>query len=867
MGVYGRQASIDPASGSLSTTLRSSVYQPMTENGWGHTYGIHAGDGASGAPNPVLRGQVHALSAGAPAALAANTGEVIVSTFMGSGTTPSEVTAPLTTVLKMPNGVAFAIGAAAINATLVHGMIAAGSLPAAYNKNFYSRTISTTGPFNPHGYTAASINGWMTNWIVYETNRQPNAPTLSPAGTVNGQPSAFTGTFTDPDQNVGGIANPLEGLTQFKIQLRVAAVGGAAAGPLLWDTTLTATTGAGSERTNNLFSRAYAGSGSLDPGIIYEWRALVMDDYGEQSAWSNWTAFDIASSGSVSIGAASVVGRQTTTQPNNFNIVYGHAGGLSGNLVQVDFLLAGAVSRSQQIAVAWAPGAQTATVVYGTSFPTLPWGTSYKWRVRVRDTNNEWSTWSPLVTFNTNYRPSTPANLAPTGGAVSSGYPLLTFTMTDQDNTVATGLTAEVRIKNSTGTVLQTRTATLFKGKWEYQTVAADIPSSGTYRFDARGRDGTLDGFYSPESDFYYAQQPVVTAPTPNLAITSMTLNSAWTVTGQVRRRILIYLQGTDTLIYNGGWFTSTIGSASISGVLVFTNGGDYDFVVEVELAGPVVTRSARVPFEVLLDASHSVAPVLASSGVVAVGSDLEPTAIVMMKGTTTGITSSNFRSWNLKEGPSDWLDRWNSLLAALPADTSDALRAKIALASELKTVVQSASFATTSMTWYEPLFGEQKSYALTAVIQTGINQVESLPTTVLLATISTYATVIHDVANPTGRRIWVSFVEDADTEDEGDVELYQTWSDGPPEAVDSGLEYERASETYIMIDDESGTAIEKYRALQALKRPRDDRSMTIVCRRNDIGERLYGKVMKLSKARRRLRGLDASISITEVRR
>ena len=50
------------------------------------------------------------------------------------------------------------------------------------------------------------------------------------------------------------------------------------------------------------------------------------------------------------------------------------------------------------------------------------------------------------------------------------------------------------------------------------------------------------------------------------------------------------------------------------------------------------------------------------------------------------------------------------------------------ALATELITVAESTSFAATELTYFEPPLTIPRSYALTALIQDGVNQLESFP-------------------------------------------------------------------------------------------------------------------------------------------
>src|SRR5690606_31003287 len=140
---------------------------------------------------------------------------------------------------------------------------------------------------------------------------------------------------------------------------------------------------------------------------------------------------------------------------------------------------------------------------------------------------------------------------------------------------------------------------------------------------------------------------------------------------------------------------------------------------------------------------------------------DPEPTAVTLVRGATSGITAGNFRAWRMREGPPDWARRWTALLADLPSDPGDALRAQVRLVAELEFVVESLTYEDTALTHFEPRLGIARSYVLTAVIQASdLNRVESLPQGVIVVTCDATAVVVHDTLFPTERRVFLEFLD-----------------------------------------------------------------------------------------------------------
>lgn len=225
--------------------------------------------------------------------------------------------------------------------------------------------------------------------LTYEQGPlKPNAPTLgAPQGTIANAPAAFTGAFTDSNEN--------DRLQQVEIEVYLGS-----GGVKVWSGTFDA---APSEQAAGQFSVPYPGS--LRSQTAYEWRARVSDGTF-WSDWSHatrpyrtWTVTNSAPSATVVplSDRATLAGTKfeaTFSDPDNDS--------LHGYQVQL---------RTQTVAGSplwdgndnlWDSGviSPTATEVASGRFAIgygggeLSGSTTYSWRARVLDKRGAWSAWS-----------------------------------------------------------------------------------------------------------------------------------------------------------------------------------------------------------------------------------------------------------------------------------------------------------------------------------------------------------------------------------------------------------------------------------------------------------------------------------------
>lgn len=831
MATYGRfNTGAALASGTTDTNLtnlRATVFGPMPQHGWSHRFGIRLGTEAGGTAQ--VRGHLYSLNAsGNPEALLANTNQIAQSQAYTYSTAPyADITADLTTIVKLTSGRAYAVGFAATGG-IRHGQTADGAL-------MYKRNVSSTGPFNPISYQAANPEGLLDTYVIYDPNVAPNVPgALYPSGQISNQTPAFTGTFRDANETVNGRDNTAgERLNAVRLQLRQ--VGSST---LLWDSAYSTPE---DQKVARAFSSGYGGSGSLAPGTAYEWRCQVSDQCGAWSSYTGWTSFTINPGGSLSTPTGG--GRRTSRTPTTFPTTWSHVSGLSQDAYNPQILQNGTVVRDFGTIL-------SGTLVNGTTYNTLDqiadwtntgtaqldWGTAYTLRVRGRDTGNVWSPFSDQLAFTTNYPPTTPALTAPVSGAVSSTRPLLQFTMSDPDNTSTTGLTASVRIKNNAGTVLFTRAATFVSGTtWQYQTTATDAATYATYRWDAIGTDGVLTTAYSAERTFVYAEGPTVavTAPTSGQVVTGTSLAFAYTVANQQSRSTRVYPAGSGTAILTTAANTTTFLSGSL-GIGTLPNNADYEFVVTVTNIAGLTGDSPRVPFRLQYTPPPTITGVSASPELAA--GDREPSVIRVTWNQSTLV--SGFAGYDITRTP----------VAGGP------------------TVPVATLSSITQTVWIdpEPVSGADYVYAVSQRQAIGVSTVTSVPATSGIARVDFHAVIISDALDPS-RRVVLRYVEGPERGITDDRTLLSPWSGGPPVELVGGAESQTIRATYPLIEDPE----RQYAVIQSLRGLRADLTPALLVYRTGRGDgtgvRMTGTIRNLSAREFRNR-IEAQFTFQEVR-
>lgn len=722
---YGRyRTSPDGDSGTTASgQMRACVFDPATVNIWVTKFGAFLGR-ASGS-NPTVRLAAYETSTSMnPTNRVGYSASFLVTNLAGSSPETQSYTAniaqsdngPTNAACKIQAGKRYAVAYLGTGNSVLHSMVQAAQITAD-NEQFYNRSGLSQPPPSSFGSYTASTEGHLTAWLEGWENVAPDVPAnLSPSGTIQTTTPTMIADFRDLNGAWGTASgngvDTGDQLNQYQIQARQVGTT-----TLIWDSTYSASS---TEKANNQISRAWGGS-ALTRGVTYEWRVRMSDQFGAWSPWSAWTQFTPATLGYVTLDG-NPTGKIESVTPN-FEARWTHQNGLSTNAVEIRLetsagtILQTSPTIAKTVASSAAPGTLFTITWAETGFSALAWGTAYQYRVRGRDTNNQWSDWSDPRAFTTNAAPGIPANLSPANSAVVTALPLLTCTASDADDTAATGLLVKARIKDSGGTVLQTRTMSFNSSanRWEYQTTSADLATFATYKWDAYSYDGTLysgeqtveaNAVASAEATFVYAQGPVVsvTSPANNSTVTTVAPTIQWSVTSggpQAKYRVRIYPDNGTTPVYDTGWVTSTATSHAVpSGYL--HNNTAYDLVVSVENTTALQGDSSLVNFTVSLAPPADVANFQVAA--IPVGLDLAPTAI-RLTWDQTAIPTNEFVEYRITRAVSDGPDAGTAVLARITDP------------------------ATTAYVDYLPAAGYDYSYEIVQVqLAGGTEQVESNP-------------------------------------------------------------------------------------------------------------------------------------------
>ena len=694
----------------------------------------------------------------------------------------------------------------------------------------WRRQITSGYPADPFGHTSTGQHGKLAVYVVWTENSAPSAPgSLVPVAgaSLNTTTPTFEGTFADADITPHG-----DQLREYQLELRQ--VGQTA---LLWQSTYTASS---TEITAKKFTRLYGGS-ALSTGTSYEWRARVADATLTYGAWSAWTGFAVNAAGVAT--PTTPTGEIASGASIAWVASWTHPTAVSTDRVQVRVLQGATVVKlGAEVTKTVASGAAFTVTAAEAGIGTLVVGTNYTWQVRGRATPaGLWSPWSAALAFYINAAPNTPTALQPPSGAASTARPLLEFRATDVDDDVA-GLTAELRIKGSDGSVLFTRVpaynATL--GVWQYQTTSTDYASFGTFKWDARAFDGTTHSAYSAEQTFVYASGPAVTyvLPTANQAIATSTPAITWTaIANQTKYRVLIYYSDSPYLVYDSGTITSTATDHTIpSGRLI--NTGYYDVVVSLTDATNVTGSGLRQPFNVAYPVPDPLISVVASA--VRAPGDVDLANTLLSWGATTYAPGA-FAGYIIRRWPT-----------GLPEQATAPLRTLTGVSQ-------------TTWTDFHAPPGVDLTYGVSQLIRIGADTAESAmveaSVTLVLTTV-----IVASVKDPHGKRAVLRWSPGSrgGTID-ANASTYETWgSGGKPEVVYGPGGKRVVDASFTVITDEYQSARAHLEAIEGLARAAATDLASGVVSYRDERERLFGWVSSFSYTRRETSGWTVKLRVEE---
>lgn len=823
---YGRYVTaVEADYGVMSAgDMRASLYDASDYDIWVVSGSLWCGK--SSGTNATMRvagyeGASNALSSTSD--LTQYTDAITVNTSMTSGSGGAAFTGTFATPWLLRSGRQYGGAALVTGAGIEHSMKQAAAITAD-NELFYQRTGLSQPPPDPFGAFTSSTEGHLSLWFTgYENEAPLAADTLSPSGTINETAPTFSGAFRDLNGAYGTSSgdgfDTGDQLNQYQVQVRASG-----STTLLWNTTYTATS---AERAADAMSRAYGGS-TLTRGTTYEWRVRMSDDASEWGAWTDWTEFTPSNLGYITLH--STPSGKTEDASPDFLAKWTHQAALSTNAVQIkirDANTGAAVMTSGVIAKTVASSAAPGTAFTFTWAQTgfsldLAWGRNYTYEIRGRDTNNVWSDWSAAKAFNTNAGPSIPSGLSPRNSQVVTAYPLLSCVFTDTDDTTATGLTGGVTIvRPDLSTTTATLTYNATTAKWEYQTTGTQITATGTYQWTAWSYDGTL---YSGESttsggrtdsapaSFVYAVGPTVTITNLSDGDTVATASQLveWSSSGFTDWEVLLYEEGTTTLVYSSGSIsegsTQTTGSHTIpSGY--YRNGSNYDIVVTVIDATLLVGSTTPLTIEIAYTAADAVANVQATA--FKVGTDIHESAI-RVTWDATAYTAPEFVEYVVTRSASGGVDASQIVLARITSPTG------------------------TGVVDYFPASGYDYTYGVSVTILTGLDELQSDPVDATVS-LAIEETVLCLVSDPGTYRAILTNVTERSMEAQNERATYVPLSDSLPTTVRAASRYKALPVTAKITGDSVQTAVQRRAELDGL-----DAALGTVCMRYADGSKYF---------------------------
>ena len=804
-----------------SGQLRGCVFNTAGQHLW--CYALGAWIGRSGATSPTVRLAIYTADAamtpagrvGYSAAFTAAT--LYVDITGGSSNEPAIEQADnglVATACRLYAGTRYAIAYLTTGAGAGHSMRQANAI-SVDNAHFYEEYgLAQPPPSSFAGYTDIGTQGQMSLWALCDANVPPQTPAtgLAPSGSITSTTPTITADYRDQNAGHAGGTDRGDQLNQSKIQVRRVSDQ-----VIFWDATVTATS---AEKAADAVSVTYGGT-ALVRGTAYEWRIQQSDQFNAWSAWSAWTSFTPSALGSVT--ATAPTGKIETRQPS-FGGTWSHQTGLSTNAVHVEILtLQGAVLQTSPIITQTVANGAAFTVTWAASaFSTLAWGTSYRVHIRGRDTNNVWSDWSAAISFNTDAAPSIPANLSPTGGQVFTSLPLLTATLTDTDDTTATGLTATFRITRPDATTVDvTPTYNTTTQKWQYPTTTTQLNQYGTYQWKTTAFDGTLysgeatslaTASFSANATFQYQTGPAVTvtAPANNATIATATLSVTWSaIANQNRYRVLLYEDNSSAIHYDSGWIVGTATSFTVpSGS--YNNNQNYDLVVMLENTVPLQGQSTIVNVAIAYPPATALTNIRATA--VRATNDPWETAIRISWDQTTYATPT-----------------WQAYVITRRADSGPD-QARIDLA--VLTSPTQLAFVD-----YTPVSGAIYTYGVKQRIMTGVDVLESAAVEVT-AQVTLGGVVLSDISDAGGHRVVLRNTQSRGFEREVEEAVYRPLAKTAPSTIRMKTRYWQVPLDAQLITDTWSTAAQKAAALDDL-----DGLQSTVCYRDDRGRKRFCKI------------------------
>ena len=413
-----------------------------------------------------------------------------------------------------------------------------------------------------------TLDTWLNAYVDYIEQEAPLTPTWrtpSANGTTVDQIPTLEGNLLQ-----GGDAS-VDTIDEFQLQVYVLSTG-----VTVLDTTYATTS---TERANGYFTRSIAG---LSGAVTYGAKFRTKDSWGDWSASFSAERTFTTVQGPNAPTPIGPTGKLNAINTFNYQATHSHPTPLNANAVQVLVTNNGGSVLYDSGTVTGYNVANGGTLTLAEFHADLAWGTNYKWQMRVRDTANNWGSYTALQPFHTDAAPTAPTNLAPANNLITSSD-VFTCNVSDPNGDPVTLAQIEVALV-STGALVTGYPAAMTVNAVA-GTASYDAPGAGSgsltlgtgYKWRARANDGLGPGYgeWSEYAYFVYASVPAVNTvgpvnprqnliKQPSAEYDAADISTFWTVTDVGTGQSISPVEEDNAPFGTHVWRTSGNGSGSL---------------------------------------------------------------------------------------------------------------------------------------------------------------------------------------------------------------------------------------------------------------------------------------------------------------
>lgn len=346
----------------------------------------------------------------------------------------------------------------------------------------------------------------------------------------------------------------------------------------------------------------------------------------------------------------------------------------------------------------------------------------------------------------------------------------------------------------------------------------SDLGPKDKYWWDCYSTDTVYTSDVSDLERFYYVSGPVVaiTSHTDGQTITTSKPTITWTAASQLKYRVVFYLTGTTTIIYDTGTVTSGL-QAYQPPTGTLRNNKQYDLVVYVTNTNGIVGSNTAIRLIVSMSSQPALGFQVTER---MIGMDDENSAVTL--------------AWDTSDVAPNLFVEYILGRRQTGTDIDNEKIIKRITNINQKTYID-----------YFPISGVDYTYTLrqsTRASATSETIVES-DYSEGSVTISFSSAIISSVNYPGSRRAVLHFVTDRSADHTRNQTVLPTWGNAAPVILQDQTNYQKISGTFTIVADTQGTALEYMESLRNLWDNGDT-----CCFRDDRGRKVFGLISRFSE-------------------